>query len=64
MQSSLRPEKIEPHQKCQAGDPLGGDYKGPQLHREQPACDAGSGHGGTETCSDACSDAQSTAMCP
>ena len=52
------------HPVCRARDPREDDYKGPQWHKVRLACDAGSGHGGIRICSDACSGAQSTAICP
>lgn len=62
--SSLRQGMRWLHPQCQVEDPQWGDCKGLLLHKEQPACDAGSGCGGIETCSDACTDAQSIAMNP
>lgn len=62
--SFLRQGKRLLRPQCQAGGPPTDDCKGPQLHKGQPACDVESGHGDTRICSGACSDAQSTAMCP
>lgn len=64
LMSSQRQGMRLPHLQCQVGDPQGDDCKGLLLHKEQPVCDAGSGHGDIETCSDACTDAQSIAMYP
>lgn len=64
LQSSLRQDMRLPHLQCQVEDPQWGDCKGLLLHKEQPVCDAGSGYGDIRTCSDAYTDAQSTAMYP
>ena len=64
LRSSLRQDRRWPRPRCQVEDPQWGDCKGLLLHREQSVYGAASGYGGIKTCSDACSDAQSTAMYP
>lgn len=64
MQSFQQQETQEHPQKYPGGDLQVGGYKGHQSRKAQPTDDAGSEYGGIKTCSDACSDAQSTAMCP
>lgn len=62
--SSLRQGMRWPHLQCRVEDLPSGGCRGLLLHKEQPTYDAGSGYGGIGTCSDACTDAQSTAMNP
>lgn len=64
VQSFRQQEMKEHHQRYPGGDLQVDGYKGPQSRKAQLTDDAGSEYGGIKTCSDACSDAQSTAMCP